>query len=206
MPSPAELLAHLPPGSVYALIYGLVVLESVLLVGAFVPTLALLVGAGLLARTGALDLRVVVACAVAGVVTGDLLAHQTGRRLGPRLRRSHLGRRVPSAAWDRAWASVLRRGAAALLVCRFVPVVRTVAPHLAGAAGMPYRRLAPYSAVAATVWASAEAGAGYLGGTLAALLPAVVLGGMALAVVVLSVRGRRRWRDAPPGVLGLPAR
>jgi membrane protein DedA with SNARE-associated domain len=186
MPSPAELLAPLPPASAYAAIFAIVVLESVLLIGPVVPTFALLLCAGYLARTGTLDLAAVVACAAAGVVTGDLLAHQTGRRLGPRLRSSRLGRRIPATAWDRTWAAVLRHGGAAVLACRFVPVLRTVAPHVVGAAGLPYRRLAPYSVAAGVVWASAEAGTGYLGGGFAGSVRLVVPAGVVSAGVVLT--------------------
>jgi membrane protein DedA with SNARE-associated domain len=204
MPSPAVFLAHLPPGSAYVAIFAIVLLESVLVIGPVVPTFALLLCAGYLARTGTLDLTVVVACAAAGVVTGDLLAQQTGRRLGPRLRSSRLGRRVPAAAWDRTWAAVLRHGGAAVGVCRFVPVLRTVAPHVVGAAGLPYRRLAPYSVAAGVVWASAEAGTGYLGGAFAGFFPLVVLACLVLAAVVVAARrlavrcsGRVDERRAP---------
>jgi undecaprenyl-diphosphatase len=122
--SAAALLTTLPRLTVYALIAGLVVAESVLLIGSFVPTLSLLLCAGALARTGTLRLPVVIGCAAVAVVIGDFQAYRTGRRLGPRLRRSRLGRRVPAAAWDRACSVLQRAGGPALLATRFVPVVR----------------------------------------------------------------------------------
>ncbi|MFD8380961.1 DedA family protein [Streptomyces sp. NPDC059679] len=54
-----------------------------------------------------------------------------------------------------------RHGGHAVLLTRFLPVLRTLTPHLAGAARLPYHRIAPYSAVAAPLWATAEAGTGY---------------------------------------------
>ncbi|WP_242584409.1 DedA family protein [Streptomyces sp. MST-110588] len=163
--NPAELLTGASPPAAYGVIAALVTSESVLLLGAFVPTLSLLLCAGFLSRTGTLWLPAVVLCAAAGAAVGDLLAHRTGRRLGPGLRSCRLGRRVPDTAWDRAWSAVRRRGGPALFLSRFLPVVRTVAPHVAGAAGVPYARLAPYSMAAGAVWACLETVAGYAAGS-----------------------------------------
>nr|WP_265106379.1 DedA family protein [Streptomyces sp. ET3-23] len=203
---PAELLTDVPPSAAYATVFGLVLLESVLFVGSFVPTLSLLVCAGALARAGVLHLPLVIATAVTGVVTGDLVAQRTGRRLSDGLLHGRLGRRVPAAARERVAGLIRRRGGPALLVCRFVPVVRTFAPYLAGAAGLRYRQLAPYSLAAATVWASAEAGAGYAAGASYGRLAARLGGAGALgvtagvlllgAVTVLVLRRRARRSGA----------
>lgn len=210
--SPADLLTGLPPIAAYSVIAGLVGAESVLLVGAFVPTLTLLWGAGVLARTGTLDLPVVIGSAAVAVVLGDLQAYRTGRRLGPGLRRSALGRRVPAVAWDRAWSLIRRRGGPALFVCRFVPVVRTVAPYLTGMTATPYRRLAPYSVTAGVAWACLEAGTGYLAADsyerLAARpdghLVAGAVAGAALAAVTVGLWSRRGRRAAQPAAGPVP--
>lgn len=75
----------------------------------------------------------------------------------------------------------------AVFLARFLPVLRTLTPHLAGAARLPYRRIAPYSAVAAPLWATAEAGTGYAAA--ASAQRAVALGAPALAVAVAVVAG-----------------
>nr|WP_229882526.1 DedA family protein [Streptomyces alanosinicus] len=160
LPGPAELLMVLGPFAAYGALLCLVVLESVLVVGAFVPTLSLMLCVGFLAHAKMLDLPLVIGCATVGVVTGDLLAQRTGRGLGHEVRKCRLRRRVPAAARDRAWQVVQRWGGPALLVCRFVPLLRTFAPHVAGASRLRYRHLAPYSLIAGLTWASAEAGAG----------------------------------------------
>jgi membrane-associated protein len=157
----AELLGGVPLPASYAVLAVAVLAESVLLVGAFVPTLTLLLTAGALARGSELNLLLVVAVAACAVVVGDALGHRTGRLLGGGLRTGRLGRRLPGAAWCRAETLMDRYGGQAVLLSRFVPVIRTLAPHLAGAVRLPYRRIAPYSAVAALVWAGGEAGAGY---------------------------------------------
>ncbi|MET9293675.1 DedA family protein [Streptomyces sp. NPDC003077] len=174
------LLGHVPVPVAYALLTGAVLAESLLLIGAFVPTLSLLLTAGALARADILHLPSVIALAAAAVVAGDALAHRTGWLLGDRLRTNRLGRRIPAAAWRRATALMASRGGQAVLVCRFLPVIRTLTPHLAGATRVPYRRVAPYSATAALLWASAEAGTGYLAA--ASVERVIAVGGTTMAV------------------------
>ncbi|MFD0019934.1 DedA family protein [Streptomyces sp. NPDC058382] len=155
------LITQVPAPAAYAILAAAVLAESVLLIGAFVPTLTLLLTSGALARVGDLNLVLVIVTASSAVVAGDALGHRTGHLLGGRLRTGRFGRRVPSAAWRRAEALMTRRTGWAVLLSRFVPVVRTLTPHLAGAARLPYRRIAPYSLLAAPLWAGAEATAGY---------------------------------------------
>ncbi|MFF0087414.1 DedA family protein [Streptomyces canus] len=198
----SDILGHLSPTSAYTMVAVAVLAESVLLVGAFVPTLTLLLTAGALARTGHVSLLVVIVVAVAAVVTGDFLAHRTGRLLGAQLRAGRVGRRIPDAAWRRAEALMTRHGGRAVFLARFLPVVRTLAPHFAGATRLPYRRIAPYSIIAACLWATAEAGVGYAAA--ASLQPVLTLGGPTLALVVLTALGvtllrRRRVRSRTHG-------
>ncbi|WP_231976233.1 DedA family protein [Streptomyces sp. 3214.6] len=98
-----------------------------------------------------------------------------------------MGRRIPGTAWQRAETLMTRHGGRAVLLARFLPVVRTLAPHFAGATRLPYRRIAPYSVAAAGLWAAAEAGVGYAAAT--SLQRILTLGGPAVALVVLSVIG-----------------
>ena len=196
----SDILGHLQPAAVYAVVAAAVMAESVLLIGAFVPTLTLLLTAGALARTGQVNLFLAIAVAAGAVVAGDFLAHRTGGYLGDRLREGPMGRRVPDAAWSRAETLMTRYGGRAVFVARFLPVVRTLAPHSAGATRLPYRRIAPYSVVAACVRATAEAGVGYAAAT--SLQRAFTLGGPALALVALMAIGgsllwRRRRRPSP---------
>ncbi|MFI0511366.1 DedA family protein [Streptomyces sp. WSLK1-5] len=205
-----DLLGHLPAIAVYAIVATAVLAESVLLVGAFIPTLTLLLTAGALARTGHIGLPLIIAVAAGAVVAGDFLAHRTGRFLAGRLRTGRAGRRIPPGLWARAETLMARHGGRAVFLARFVPVLRTLAPHCAGATRLPYHRIAPYSVTAACVWATAEASAGYAAAS--SLQHVLTLAGPAAAVFVLTAtaavlavrRGRPRQEEATaqPSALG----
>ena len=189
----SDILGHISPAAAYAVVAAAVLAESVLLVGAFIPTLTLLLTAGALARTGHISLLLVIAAAAGAVVAGDFLAHRTGRLLGDQLRGGRVGRRIPGAAWHQAETLMTRHGGRAVFLARFLPVVRTLAPHFAGATHLPYRRIAPYSVVAACAWATAEAGVGYAAAT--SLQRVLTLGGPAFALVALiAIGGALLWR------------
>ncbi|MGW2683035.1 DedA family protein [Streptomyces sp. NPDC001414] len=201
------LIGQVPVPVAYTILAAAVVAESVLLLGAFVPTLTLLLASGALAHAGDLNLVLVIATAAGAVVAGDALGHRTGHLLGSRLRTGRLGRRIPAAAWERAHTLMARRGGQAVFLARFVPVVRTLTPHLAGATRLPYRRIAPYSLLAASLWAGAEATAGYAAATSfqhvfayggRALAAAAVIAAVAMAAYRIRHRTRTRARrDCP---------
>ncbi|MEW5625421.1 DedA family protein [Streptomyces hydrogenans] len=203
------LIDHVPGPAAYAVLAAAVLAESVLLVGAFIPTLTLLLASGALARAGDLNLALVIVTAASAVVVGDALGHRTGQLLGSRLRTGRLGRRIPAAAWQRAQTLMARCGGQAVFLARFVPVMRTLIPHLAGATRLPYRRIAPYSLIAAPLWAGAEATAGYA--TAGSLRWIITYGGPSLAAAAtlavaaasigITIRRRARARDASTGRL-----
>ncbi|MFJ8028175.1 DedA family protein [Streptomyces sp. NPDC096311] len=195
----SDILDHLPPAAAaYPVVTLAVLAESLLRVGAFVPTLTLLLTAGALARTGHVSLPLIISSAAGAVVVGYFLAHRTGRLFGDHLRTGRVVRRIPGAAWHRTETLMTRHGGRAVLPARFLPVVRTLAPHFAGATRLPYRRIAPYSVTAACLWATAEAGVGYAAAT--SLQRILTVGGPAVAVVALTAVGvallRRSTRHA----------
>lgn len=204
MNSLTGLIGHVPAPAAYAILAAAVLAESVLLVGAFIPTLTLLLASGALARAGDLNLVLVIATAASAVVAGDALGHRTGRLLGSRLLTGRLGSRIPVGAWQRAQSLMARRGGQAVFLSRFVPVVRTLTPHLAGATHVSYRHIVPYSLLAAPLWAGIEATAGYVAAT--SLQRVITYGGPALATTAAliaatalaskKVRRRSRARKA----------
>ena len=145
-----------PPGVVYLICALVITAETALLPGIFLPTLSTLLSMGFLAGRGTLDLWLALVVAVFAALLGDQLAYLEGRRWGPRLRLSRLGRKIGENRWERAESAIARHGIPAVIAGRCLAGVRTLVPRVAGSAAMPYRRFAFGSVCAAILWASAE--------------------------------------------------
>jgi membrane protein DedA with SNARE-associated domain len=189
-----------------ALLFTLPALEAPAFLGLVLPgELALLLG-GVLAHQGRIPLGAALAVGVAGALAGDSAGYWIGRRWGPRLLTSRLGRRVGPARLHRVDALLLRGGGWALVVGRCTAGARVVLPGLAGMLGLRYRTFALWTGAAASVWAVAHVLLGYLAGAGwrhvhqltgrvgVALALAVVV---ALAVAWLLHRPARRHHDEP---------
>lgn len=152
---PQALLASFGPWAVLG-VCALVFAETGLLVGFLFPGDTLLVITGVLAATdpGALGLPVgVIALLVAvAAFAGGELGHLVGHRVGPRVFERKESGLFSRAHVQRTHAFFERFGPVAVILARFVPVVRTFAPLAAGAAHMSYRRYSLYNAVGAVVW------------------------------------------------------
>jgi membrane protein DedA with SNARE-associated domain len=165
------LLSHGSAPWLYTIIFVIVLAEAIILVGTFIPTFSTLVAAGALASHGTLNLPLVVVVAATAVVIGDRLGHLSGRAATTQVPCAIQARPRWASAWTRTHRLMTRHGHRAVFVGRFIPVVRTIAPHLTGRAGIPYRQLLPYSATAALLWAGAEAGLGFAAATGATFWP-----------------------------------
>ncbi len=157
-------LGDLPPVLVYLLAAFLVAGETGLMFGLVLPGEATLLLVGFLAYRGKLELVPAMLLMMAAGILGDAAAFRSGRRNGPRLRASRLGRWVGEHRWTRADDMVNRLGGRAFLGGRWIAFVRTLAPRLAGNAGMRYRTFAPWAALGVVTWAGTSVLVGYLAG------------------------------------------
>jgi membrane-associated protein len=146
----------------YVVLAALVALESAAVLGVISPGEAVLAVGGAAAAHGAVELPLVIATAWLAGVAGDATAFRLGRRHGRALL-LRAGPRIGLAAARvaRLEALVRRWGAAALLVGRYVGLVRSLAPFLAGASGLEARRVAAWSVLGAGLWAGTSVLAGY---------------------------------------------
>lgn len=193
-------LGSLTAGTVYAVVIGLVFVESGLLVGLLLPGDSILFAAGLVsAQPGSgVDLRVLVAGAFVAAVAGDSLGYATGSRLG----RAWLERRAAAGRLDprhlrRAEAFYDRYGWWAVVAARWVPWVRTVTPFLAGTSRMGYPRFLAANVVGAVAWAVGLPVLGHLAASdpgvrhTSYVVAGLFVGGSVVAGVVGYVRTRR---------------
>lgn len=148
-------------GGLLALI-AIVFIETGLLVGFFLPGDSLLVTAGLFAAKGDLDIVTLNLTLITAAILGDSTGYSIGRAAGKRLfsrpdslffKREHL---------ERTRAFYERHGGKTIILARFVPIVRTFAPVVAGAAEMDYRRFLMYNVVGGVGWVVSMTMVGYL--------------------------------------------
>lgn len=201
LPSPGD-LAGLPAGAVYAVLFGLLFVESGLLVGFLLPGDSILFAAGLLAAEPGTDLSVVVlaAGAFAAATAGNLVGYWTGHRFG----RPWVLRRAGRAARhvQRAEQFYERYGWSAVVVARFVPWARTFTPVLAGVAGMARPRFVAATLVGAALWGAGLVTVGYAAHdlpwlrTVAYAVAAAAIAGSLIAPLVGYLSRRRTARRA----------
>jgi membrane-associated protein len=206
----AEGLLSLSGWAALAFLFALPALEAPAFLGLVPPGgVALLLG-GVLAQQDRIPLPAALAVGTAGALAGDSAGYWIGRRWGPRLLASGLGRRVGPARLHRV-ESLLLRGRWALLVGRCTAGARVVLPGLAGMLGLRYRTFALWTGAAATVWAAAHVLLGYAAGAgwrhahqltgRVGIALALAVGVAAAAAWLLRRRRRRRERD-PVDTLG----
>jgi membrane protein DedA with SNARE-associated domain len=148
-----------------ACLFVLPALEAPAFLGLVLPGEVALVLGGVLAYQDRISLATALAAGTAGALAGDSAGYWIGRRLGPRLLATRLGRRVGPARLHRVESLLLRGGGGPLLVGRCTAGVRVVLPGLAGMLGLRYRVFALWTGAAATLWAVAHVLLGYAAGS-----------------------------------------
>jgi membrane-associated protein len=140
--------------------------ETGLAVGFFLPGDSLLVVAGLFAAAGKLNLAILIGSLFVAAVVGDAVGYYTGARLGPRLFKRKKSLLFRPSHLQKAHAFYEKYGGKTIVIARFVPIVRTFAPIVAGAANMPYRRFVMFNVVGGFLWVSSMLLSGYFLGSL----------------------------------------
>jgi membrane-associated protein len=145
-------------------LYGMIFIvfaETGLMVGFFLPGDSLLVTAGIFAAKGDLNIATLIPCLICGAIAGNATGYFIGRKAGHALysrpnsfffRREHL---------IRTHEFYERHGGKTIVIAQFMPIVRTFAPVVAGAAGMTYRRFATFNVVGAIFWIASMCLTGY---------------------------------------------
>jgi membrane-associated protein len=158
---PKEILNDLSPYGEIGLML-IVFAETGLLIGFFLPGDSLLFTAGILANHGKVNLAAVLIGCFVAAVAGDQLGFTFGQRVGPRLLRRPDSRFFKREFIDRTEDFFDRHGAKTIVLARFVPVVRTFAPVVAGIGKMSRRTFFSFNVIGAFVWVFGVTLAGYL--------------------------------------------
>ena len=168
----------------YLGVWSIIFSETGILFGVLLPGDMLLFAVGVLSAQGTFDIRImVVGCFIAAFV-GNLIGYELGRRWGLPFIKKYASRFITEDHLKKTQGFFERYGRSGLIVARFIPVARTVAPFLAGVARMDYQVFIIYSAIGAAVWGVGLPVAGFY---LAGLIPHELIDYILLPVIFMIV-------------------
>jgi len=180
---------------VYLLLFAIVFCETGLVVTPFLPGDSLLFVTGALAAAGGMDLATVMAVLVAAALTGDNVNYGIGRWVGPRVFHYEQSRWFNPRHLARAHAFYQRHGGKTIILARFIPIVRTYVPFVAGIGAMPYLRYLGFCVLGALIWVLSLCLAGYWFGNIPAVRANLTL--VIIAIVLTSISpGLYAWFKA----------
>lgn len=174
---------------VYLLLFAIIFSETGLVVTPFLPGDSLLFIAGALAAGGGIDVHVLALLLVIAAVLGNTVNYSIGLFIGPRVFHWEDSRFFNKKALERAHAFYEKHGGKTIVISRFVPILRTFAPFVAGIARMTYLNFTAYNLVGALAWVLALVYAGYWFGNVPLVkqnLTWVILGIIALSLMPLA--------------------
>jgi membrane-associated protein len=169
----------------YAVLFLVIFAETGLVVFPFLPGDSILFIAGTVVAAAGLDVHVLVLVLLVAAVLGDSVNYAVGHYIGPKAFHKPDSRWFRQEYLRRTQAFYARYGGSTIIIGRFVPIIRTFAPFLAGVAGMSYRRFLSYNVVGGCLWIGLLVYAGYLFGN----IPWVKdnLSAIVVAIVVVSL-------------------
>ena len=170
---------------VYAILFAIIFMETGFVVTPFLPGDSLLFVAGAVAAAGGMDPLILAATLITAALCGDNVNYWTGRFLGPKVFQFERNRWLKRENLDRTHAFMERHGPKAIVIARFVPLVRTFVPFVCGIGRLTYPRFLGFSLLGALLWVGLLLPAGYFFGN----LPIVKnnLSAVILLIVLISI-------------------
>ncbi len=179
---------HIVASGGILIVAAIVFAESGLLVGFFLPGDTLLFSAGLLASQGSISLPLLLFFVTIAAIVGDNVGYSIGRRAGPRIFKRDDGILFHKDYLIKAEEFYEKHGGKAITIARFVPVVRTFAPVVAGAGKMPRKRFMFFNVIGGIIWVFSMTLLGYwLGSKIPGLSEYIEY--VLIAIIVISLGG-----------------
>jgi membrane-associated protein len=151
---------------IYAVLFGIIFAETGFVVTPFLPGDSLLFAAGALAGGGLLDVRIIIPMLLAAAIIGDSVNYYIGQRLGKRAFSKDNARFFKPEYLAKTQAFYEKHGGKTIIIARFLPIVRTFAPFVAGVGHMDYRKFLTYNVIGAVLWVVGLTLAGYFFGSI----------------------------------------
>ncbi len=171
-------------GWLYGILFLIVFCETGLVVTPFLPGDSLLFAAGSLAAVGQMNIHVLFLLLVVAAIAGNTVNYAVGRYLGEKAFSAD-ARFLKQEYLDRTHRFFERYGGKTIVITRFVPIVRTFAPFVAGAGGMSYGRFQAYNVAGGVAWTASFLYGGYFFGNLPFVKQNFTL--VILAIIILSI-------------------
>ena len=187
---------------IYLLLFMIIFCETGLVVTPFLPGDSLLFVAGALAAAGGMDVHLLAMLLIAAAVLGNTVNYSVGHFLGPKVFHWEQSRFFNRKALDRTHAFYEKHGGKTIVITRFVPILRTFAPFVAGIARMTYLRFTAYNVAGALAWVLSLVYSGYWFGNVPWVkqnLSWVIFGIIVLSLMPLAI-AYLRHRRAKPGL------
>jgi membrane-associated protein len=153
-------------GAGYFVLFAVVFAETGLAAGFFLPGDSLLVVAGLFAARGDLNVFILLVSLFVAAVAGDAVGYYSGLKMGPRIFKREKSLLFRPSHLEKAQGFYEKYGGKTIIIARFVPIIRTFAPIVAGAAQMPYRNFVLYNIAGGFLWVFSMILSGYFLGSL----------------------------------------
>jgi membrane-associated protein len=150
----------------YAILFAVIFIETGLVVMPFLPGDSLLFAAGTFAALGALDVRLLIVLLAVAAVVGDTVNYWIGHRIGQKAFSREDARFFKREYLDRTHAFYEKHGGKTIIIARFVPIIRTFAPFVAGIGKMSYGRFLSFNVIGGVGWVVLLVGTGYFFGNI----------------------------------------
>jgi membrane-associated protein len=183
----------------HLILFLIIFCETGLVITPFLPGDSLLFAAGTFAALGALDLGLLVLLLIVAAIVGDTVNYWIGAYIGPRAFSGDI-RFLRKEYLERTHAFYEKHGGKTIILARFVPIIRTFAPFVAGVGGMSYPRFITYNVVGAVLWVGLFVLGGYFFGNISVVrenFTLVILAIIAISVLPIVVEALRARRSRP---------
>jgi membrane-associated protein len=183
---------------IYALLFAIIFCETGLIVTPFLPGDSLLFAVGALAGKQLIQVEIVTPLLLVAAIIGDAVNYSIGKWMGPKVFQYESSRFLNKAHLMKAHAFYERYGGRAIVLARFVPIVRTFAPFVAGVGSMTYSKFALYNVSGAFLWVGIFLGGGYYFGGLEVVqknMKLVILGIIVVSVLPIVWEFAKAWQE-----------
>jgi membrane-associated protein len=192
----------------YAILFSIIFLETGLVITPLLPGDSMLFAAGALAAIGSINLFTLLVVMFLAAILGDTVNYYIGKKIGNKILEKEEVRFINKEYLKRAQNFYEKHGSMTIVIARFIPIIRTFAPFVAGIGKMNYSKFIPYNIIGGGLWVSLFLGGGYFFGNLpfiknhfSYVLMAIIIISLLPGVIVFLKENRKSGRNDENDIL-----